>query len=297
MSYQPAAPGDWGEMRGSEGVQIGTEFLVTTDGCKLFLRSWVRNADAPVLLILHGLGGHGGWYVDLGNMLSEQGMTIYAMDYRGFGRSEGMSGHIDKYHTYVEDIEFVLSEIRKRHPKANLYLLGHSMGGLFALSVAAEHGKMLSGILLLNIWIQDTSRLSLGTMLKIVLGGMFRSKRYWKVATDTTIMTDNPEARQMLEADIFWRNEQTAAFLFQILLMRLTGLAKAKRVTVPALVMQAEDDKSVVVKTSRTAYERLGSGEKVWKSYPKYCHDSEFEQDHSQLDKDILTWMLERTAS
>ena len=170
------------------------------------------------------------------------------------------------------------------------------MGGSIILHAAAEYGRLLSGIVLLNAWIQDTAELPFWTVVGVVLGGLFRSKRYWKVAGDTRVMTDNPEARQMLEADRYWCKEQTAAFLFQILLMRLSSLKKAKLVTVPALVMQAENDLSVVAKTNRSMYEQLGSREKVWKTYPRYWHDSQLEKDRHLLDDDLTTWLLERAV-
>src|SRR2546421_3255526 len=156
MSYQPQAPGDWGSMLETPGISSSTEKLNTLDACEHFLRSW-KTQGSNVLLILHGLGGHSGWYIDMGNVLASHGITIYAMDHRGFGRSEGLPGHIDDYHTYVEDIKFIVTEIHKRHPTGRLYLLGHSMGGLFAAHVTATYGDLLTGVLFLNPWIQDTS--------------------------------------------------------------------------------------------------------------------------------------------
>ena len=65
----------------------------------------------------------------------------------------------------------------------------------------------------------------------------------------------------------------------------------------PALVMQAEADKSVVIGTNRKFYEALVSSDKTWKTYPGYAHDSEFENDRSQLDDDVVTWIRERAAT
>lgn len=296
MHYQTDAPGDWGQMQSSANIVTATEELTTADASKLFLRSW--KTDSPqVLLILHGLGGHSGWYIDMGNALSSRGISVYAMDHRGFGRSGGLSGHIDDYHTYVEDIRFVVAEIRSRHPEAAIYMLGHSMGSIFATYFAAKYGSMLTGILFLNPWIEDTSSVSLPTILAIIVGGIFKSRRYWQVAGGTETMTTNAEAIQMLQADSFWRRSETASFLIQILLMRLGVLGKAKDVTIPALVMQAEADKSIVPTATRKFYEKLASSDKTWKTYPRYGHDSEFEQDRSLLDTDLATWIGTHAAT
>jgi alpha-beta hydrolase superfamily lysophospholipase len=295
MSHQQDSPGGWGRMQETPEIKIATEELATTDACKLFLRSWQTDSSA-ILLILHGLGGHSGWYIDMGNKLASRGITVYAMDHRGFGRSGGLPGHIDDYSTYVEDTYFIVTEIRKRHPEATIYMLGHSMGGIFTAHFAAKYGNMLAGVLFLNPWIQDVVHVPLLTQLAIAPGGLFKSRRYWQAAPGTEAMTSNPEAIRMLLADPYWRRKQTASFLFQILLMRLAVVKKAKHIAIPALVMQAEADKTVVPAATHKFYETLVSGDKMWKTYPGYSHDSEFEHDRSQLDNDLVTWIYEHSV-
>ncbi len=292
MLYRPEAPGDWGQMLESDTVKTATEMLMTTDECNLFLRSWVTGSN-DVLLILHGLGAHSGWFIDMGNKLALHGMNVYAMDHRGFGRSGGLPGHIDNYHTYVKDIDFIVTKIRKCHPEAAIHVLGHSMGAIFASHFASTGGNTLASVLFLNPWIQDNSKTSILTTIAILFGGLFKSHRYWQVAGGTEVMTTNPEAIQMLDTDPYWRRKQTASFLFQIFLMRQAALKKAKHITNPVLVMQAEADKAVVHEASHNLYETLASTDKMWKTYPGYSHDSEFEADRSLMDNEVVTWISE----
>ena len=294
MLYQPDALGDWGQMLESDTIKTATDILKTSDGCNIFIRSWV--ADSPdILLILHGLGAHSGWFIDMGNKLAARGMTVYAMDHRGFGRSGGLPGHIDNYHTYVEDINFIVTTIRKRHPEAAIHILGHSMGGIFASHFAAKYQNMLTSVLFLNPWIQDTSQTPILTTLRILVGGIFKSHRYWQVAGGSEVMTTNPEAIQLLHTDTYWCKKQTASFLFQIFLMRSAALKNAKLITKPGLVMQAEADKSVVSEASHNLYEKLASNDKTWKTFPGYAHDSEFEADRTLLDNVVVTWIAEHS--
>src|SRR5215469_13604371 len=200
MLYQPTAPGDWGQMQSTADIVTATEELATEDACKLFLRSW-KTDSSQVLLILHGLGGHSGWYIDMGNVLSSRGISVYTMEHRGFGRSGGLPGHIDDYHTYVEDINFVVTSIRKNHPEAAIHVLGHSMGGIFASHYTAKYQDGLASVLFLNPWVQDSSQTPALTTLRILAGGIFKSRRYWQVAGGSEVMTTNPEAIQMLQTD------------------------------------------------------------------------------------------------
>jgi alpha-beta hydrolase superfamily lysophospholipase len=290
MRYQSVAPGDWGIAQNSETVNFSTEMIAMADASKIFLRCWQTDSN-DVLLILHGLGGHGGWYIDMGNKLAARGLNVYTIDHRGFGRSEGLAGHIDSYHLYVEDTATVIAEIHKRHPLGRIYLLGHSMGGIFTAHIAAKHGDLLAGALFLNPWIADTSRQPALTTLTILFGGMLKSRRTWQVAGGHEFMTTNPEAIQMLQADTFWRRTQTSSFLIQILQMRLAVMRVAKLITLPVLVMQAEEDKSVLPTASHKFYDAVVSSDKTWKSYPNYSHDTEFEDDRSLLDNDIVNWI------
>lgn len=292
MLYQPDAPGDWGQMLESDAVKTATDILKTPDECTLFLRSWVT--DSPdILLILHGLGAHSGWFIDIGNKLAARGMTVYAMDHRGFGRSGGLAGHIDDYHTYVEDINFIVTTIRTRHPEAAIHILGHSMGAIFASHFAAKYQNMLASVLFLNPWIQDSSQTSMLTILRILIGGVFKSRRYWQVAGGSDVMTTNPEAIQLLHTDTYWCRKQTSSFLYQIFLMRSATLKNAKVIGKPGLVIQAEADKAVVSEASHNLYEKLANNDKKWKTFPGYAHDSEFEADRSLLDEEVLSWITE----
>jgi alpha-beta hydrolase superfamily lysophospholipase len=296
MLYQKEAPGDWGQMKATDTIKVATETLPMADGTRLFLRSWVTDSS-NVLLILHGLGAHSGWFINMADTLAKRGLTVYADDHRGFGHSEGLPGHIDNYNTYIEDCQALVTEIRRRHPGRNVYVLGHSMGGIFTTHLAAKYGQELAGIIYLNPWVEDASHLSLGTTLGILVGGLFKSKRYYRVAGGTEVMTTHQEAIEMLNADTYWRRQQTASFLFQIQLMRMAVLKLARQITLPVLVLQAGQDKAILISGTRKLYNALASTDKTWKGYEEFSHDSEFEEEHSRMDSDIAEWIDKQSVS
>lgn len=294
MLYNIDAPGDWGNMQVTAPVRTATETLAMADGCKLFLRSW-KTESQHVLLLMHGLGAHSGWFIDMGNALSAQGLNVYAIDHRGFGRSEGLPGHVERAENYISDLAAVVTELRSRHngetAPARFYILGHSMGGIFATHLAARYSTLLDGVIFLNPWVQDSSKVPLSMLLSVLGGGLLRSKRRWRTPGGTEGMTTNPEALSMLEADPYWRRDLTANFLLEILRLRLQVLKQAPRITLPALVLQVEQDKSVIPSASRKLYEALSSRDKTWRLYPDYAHDTELEADRTQLDRDIVEWI------
>jgi alpha-beta hydrolase superfamily lysophospholipase len=274
-------------------VETAQAWLTMNDGTRLFCRVWRANSPAT-LLLLHGLGAHSGWFIDLGNALAARGLNVWAVDHRGFGRSEGPRGHVTDYRRYLEDIDAVVAAVRAAQPETRLFVLGHSMGGIFATHYAADHAEKLAGLLLLNPWIKDQSKVSMGTLLAIPALGVFKSSRLFAVAGGPEVMTTNPEAVKLLHADPYWVRAESASFLWQITLMRGKVLSQAQRVRLPALMLQAGQDRSVVASATEAAFRRMGSAEKTWKDYPTYAHDSEFEADRRALDDDIAGWIQAR---
>lgn len=297
--YRPDHAGDWGTPRTVAEGAYGTDTLTRPDGTTLFFRFWRQpDAKAPVLVLLHGLGAHTGWFIDMGDALNERGLSVYAVDHRGFGRSGGPRGHVRRGDVFIEDIESFLDDVQRRQPDAPLFILGHSMGGIFAVTVAARDAtsqrKRLAGMILLNPWIADTTKASLAAMLTVLLAGPFGSRRVppGLDSRDTSKMSSNPEAERMLREDPLWVRARTASFYYQVAL-RLKGqvLRQARQVRAPALVLQAGADRSVVPTASHKCYLALGSPDKQWKLLPGMEHDSELEPNRDELDDEIAGWI------
>lgn len=290
--YRTEAPGDWGVMTAPTGGTVGTSTLNVHGRPEIFYRFWHTGGPAT-LLWMHGLGAHSGWFIEEGNALSAQGINFYAMDHHGFGRSGGDRGHVERWQTYLHDIDHMVDKINQDVPKGKIFLLGHSMGGVFATHYAAAHQAKLAGVILLNPWIGDTAKVKPGQVLNIVLGGMRGSKQLVHFADDkaTMGMTNNPEANALLQSDPYWVFARTKGFYWQILGMRGKTLSLAAKITIPALVLQAEKDLSVTIPGTKQVYARLASADKTYTELPGYGHDSEFEPDHSLMDNAISTWI------
>jgi len=95
-----------------------------------------RSGDGPPVLFLHGAGGSSATY----DWLPELGRTVVKLDFRGHGRS----GRADSYRLddYVADALTVLREIG-RAP-----VVGHSLGGVVAWTLAQRAPELVAGIVL-----------------------------------------------------------------------------------------------------------------------------------------------------
>ena len=111
-----------------------TGYLRSESGLPIYYSRWrpVETARG-VVLILHGLGEHGGRYRHLVSSLQNSGYIVYAHDHQGFGRSGGARCFVQGFHDYLSDITQVVSMARQRDPGLPCCLYGHSMGGLLGL--------------------------------------------------------------------------------------------------------------------------------------------------------------------
>jgi lysophospholipase len=300
--YRAENAGDWGAPAAADGGQYGTDTFALPDGAKLFYRFWqAADATAPSLVLLHGLGAHTGWFIDMGNELHARGLTIYMPDHRGFGRSDGERGHVRDWRVYPRDTSAFLDEAQRRSPGAPLFALGHSMGGRFMLYVAAEEAQSgrnrLAGLILVNPWVKEVNRIPLGQQVGIGLRGMRGSSRIVNYKYDPANMTTNPEAHQLLQSDPNWVKQQSASFLYQVGLQMAGGVLKqAKAVRCPTLVLQSGADKAILIKRTRKMYDALGAKDKTYKTYPGFAHDFEFEPERAALDADIAAWCASHAA-
>lgn len=295
--YRPEYVGDWGMPTPAPGCDYSTETLAMSDGTNIFFRSWrTADASAPTLVLLHGLGAHTGWFIDMGNELNARGLNVYMDDHRGFGRSGGPRGHVRQGRIYLDDITRFLDEVRQRQPGAPIFVLGHSMGGIFAIHLAAMEARSgrrrLAGLILVNPWVADPTKPTLSLAFNVFALGALGSSRGLAAAGGHESMTVNPEAIALLDDDTYWVRSESSSFFFQLVKLRSAFLKQAHDVRLPALIMQCEQDKAVVPAATRRAYEALGSADKTWKTYPRFAHDFEFEPERSILDDDIADWIL-----
>jgi alpha-beta hydrolase superfamily lysophospholipase len=119
------------------GGTPSTGMLTAVDGLALHLRRWPSATARGTVLLVHGLGEHGGRHGRTAVVLNDGGWNVVAHDHRGHGRSGGARGRIDRDDALLADLALVIDAVRAQHA-GPLVLLGHSMGGLIASRFVAE---------------------------------------------------------------------------------------------------------------------------------------------------------------
>ena len=91
---------------------------------------------APVVLYLHGVRWNLTGHLNRMSQLRRFGFSVFAIDYRGFGKSDG---ELPSEATVYEDARAGWKWIVDREPDASRrYIYGHSLGGAVAVDLAAN---------------------------------------------------------------------------------------------------------------------------------------------------------------
>lgn len=123
------------DIQADEGVRIGARFHLA-------------EPEAPHILFFHGNAEIVSDYDDIGRMFTEAGLSLLAVDYRGYGKSSGEPSAS----TMMRDAHIIFDEvkdwIKKQNRTGRIFIMGRSLGSASAIEVAASHSDDLAGLII-----------------------------------------------------------------------------------------------------------------------------------------------------
>jgi alpha-beta hydrolase superfamily lysophospholipase len=129
-------------------------WLSANDQTKLYVNHWSSDEQPiAIVMIAHGMAEHSQRYARFAAALTEHGISVFALDQRGHGRSaaSGTLGHFadeQGWNLVVNDLCQLNHHVRVRYPTTPIFLLGHSMGSYVALAYLMQHSCSLQGAIL-----------------------------------------------------------------------------------------------------------------------------------------------------
>ena len=144
LAYFPAPfPESFGDAS-HDGLSLEDVFLQTTDGLRI--HGWFhRVPESPsVLLWFHGNAGNLADRLDHLRILSLLGVNVFAIDYRGYGKSEGAPNEEGIYRDADAAYRFLTGE--KEFDPDRIVVYGISLGSAVAVDLAAR--KPCGGLIL-----------------------------------------------------------------------------------------------------------------------------------------------------
>ncbi|MBO6518540.1 MAG: lysophospholipase [Rhodospirillales bacterium] len=143
----------------TETSELHRSHFWTRDGISLAYRSWLPGeTPKAVIVALHGFNDYSPFFDTPATFLKDHGIASYAYDQRGFG-ANGFRGRWFPTARYTMDARDFTRRVHERHPGVPLYVLGESMGGAVAMTLAARHDTpWIAGWILSApaVWARDT---------------------------------------------------------------------------------------------------------------------------------------------
>lgn len=214
------------------------------DGVPLHVRTWAATGDLRgVLVIVHGLGEHGGRYDALAGAFAETGWAVVAADHRGHGRSGGLRGHVDGFDQYVSDVAAVVRDARARLGSVPVALWGHSMGGLIGLITALDVADLdLSAIAISNPLLEVAVK---APKIKLI-GGRVLSRVLPRLRLDNELkvqqISRDPEEVSKYQNDPLVHRLISTRWFTSMEAARIATGARAAELSLPTLVLIGTGD-------------------------------------------------------
>ncbi len=118
--------------------EIDSGQMISFDGAELGLTVWPSECDTDVVVVgVHGMNDYANAFHMAAPYWAARGVTTYAYDQRGFGRSVGRGEWPDE-NLMREDLRVAVALARAAHPDATLAVVGISMGGAMAMTAFAS---------------------------------------------------------------------------------------------------------------------------------------------------------------
>ncbi|WP_164101783.1 alpha/beta fold hydrolase [Candidatus Laterigemmans baculatus] len=265
------------------------ESFTATDGYAFACRRWESDAPRANVVVLHGIISHSGWYLKTGEHLAQAGFAVHALDRRGSGSNGQARGDVDRYPTWIADVEQYIEALGDNVP---VLLVGISWGGLLATAVARRHPERIAGLGLICPGLfarKGTSAIQYYAVRTAARWGM-ASWRFPVPLRDPRLFTDSPSWQAFIRDDPETLRKVTLRLARASGELYLDTVRDPELIRVPTLLMLAGKDPIIKNEEVRAFVEKFSTGQQTILEYPEASHTLEFEPDPSKYLSDLEAW-------
>jgi alpha-beta hydrolase superfamily lysophospholipase len=269
--------------------------LAAADGTLLHVSDYLLPLPAARggIVIMHGLGEHSGRYRQLAQHLNEAGWSARCYDLRGHGRSHGPRGDVPNGTPMLQDAQIVIDDFTAR-TGMRPFLLGHSMGGLFAAHFALAACAPLRGLIMSSPALAvPMSRLQL-----LLLKAMQTLAPSLGLPNGLQVryLSHDPKVVDAYRSDPLVHGKISARLLTSMLASIDFCTRAAPQLTLPALLLVAGDDHLVDAAGSKRFHALTPPGRASMTVYDSLYHEIFNESGSQRPLADLLAWLDAQNA-
>ena len=270
------------------------------DGTRRALYHWPCRSQSAIasLLIVPGLGEHGGRYAECCEVFCERGFDMFAIDLLGHGLSPGERGCITSYDGLLDEIEAAMETIAVRKPAVPRVLWGHSMGGNLVINYLLRRSER----------ILPRCAIATAPMLrasnppsKAFIWFARKLALMWPsfcIATPATAKdcTRNPRQLEMMERDHVFHKRISLLLGRDLIDSGEWAVEHAQQLRTKLLILHGENDAITSSQMSQQFAERCGEL-CDFRLLPDHLHDVHRDSDSQTILGSMADWLIAQISA
>ncbi|KAF7820014.1 caffeoylshikimate esterase-like isoform X2 [Senna tora] len=304
-----------------EGLKMKESYEVNSRGIEIFTKSWLPETRKPKAAVFycHGYGDtctfffEGMWLVlrtfsyinGIARKLVSSGYGVFAMDYPGFGLSEGLHCYIPSFDTLVDDVIEYYSKIKENPEFRSLpsFLFGQSMGGAVVLKIHLKQPKAWDGAVLVAPMCKIAEDMTPPWLLAQILIGVANVLPKQKLVPQKDLAEAafrESKKREMTAYNVIaYKDNPRIMTALEMLRTTQEIERRLKDVCLPLLILHGEADTVTDPSVSKLLQKKASSSDKKLKLYKDAYHsllEGEPDEVIIKVFSDIITWLDDHTT-
>lgn len=260
-------------------------------GLEIHWQVWLpTGAPKATVVLAHGAGEHCGRYAHVGGALTAAGYSLWALDHRGHGKSQGTPALIDRLDHAVADLRTFVGMASEERPGERPVLFGHSMGGLISTAYALRHQDTVDGLALSAPLLAIEAASPAVRMISAVLTRVAPTLGVLQV--DASGVSRDPDVVHDYETDpLVYHGKLRIRTIAELAaeIDRIPGVAAT--ISLPVLIMYGTDDPLVPHRGSDEFFAAISSEDKQLIPYDGLYHEILNEPERDRVLADIVAWL------
>ena len=276
----------------------GSGTIESPDGSKLFFQTWKKAQPQGIILICHGVGEHSGRYGNLLNTLKDHELSVYALDHRGHGKSEGKRGHIMSFDAYVDDFDLLVKKAADENLGLPLIIFGHSMGGTIVFKYVLKYGQEFAGLVLSSAGLiakveVPPFKVAAAKLLSRILPSLTMSS-----GLDSKLLSHDQKVVEEYVNDPLVHDQVSSRWYTEFIAAGQECLQRAAEITLPVLMIHGQADGIVDVRGSEEVMQKASSHDKELCIFENLYHETMNESlpDKEKVLETIKTWIIKHIS-
>ncbi|KAL5726123.1 acylglycerol lipase [Ranunculus cassubicifolius] len=290
-----------------DGLKMEELYEKNSRGMEIFTKRWLPKTSPikAVICFCHGYGDTCTFFFEgIARKLASSGYGVFAMDYPGFGLSDGLHGYVPSFDLIVDDVIEHYSKVKETAEYKSIpsFLFGQSMGGAVALKIHLKQPNAWDGAILVAPMCKLADDVVPPWLLTKILIGMAKFIPKAKLVPQDNLADmafRDMEKRKLTKYNVIaYKDKPRLRTAVELLKTTVEIEQRLGEVSLPMLILHGEADILTDPSVSKALYEKASSSDKKLLLYKDAYHsllEGEPDEVIFRVFGDLLSWLDEHS--